>query len=98
MVTHKEVSHGVQWTTKRRAVGTDRSASAAPQAESARGTTTGGRPQVFRRHPVDPVDRRAVEGVAAEVQQPDDVLATAAPVGRERHTAGALAGVPGGVA
>lgn len=98
MGTHMEVSHGVQWTTERRAVGADRPASAASQAASAWGTTTGRRPQVFRRDPVDPVDGRAVEGVAAEVQQPDDMLATSARVGRERHVARALASVPGGVA
>jgi len=97
MDTHREVSHGVQWTTERRAVGTDRPAAAAPQAESARRTTSGGPAQVPRRHSVDPVDRRAVEGAAPQVQQLDHLLATPAAVGRERDAARAMARLPGGV-
>ena len=97
MVTHTEVSHGVQWTTERRAVGTDRPPVAAPRAESARRATSCGQPQVLRRHSVDPVDRRTVEGAAPQVQQPDHVLAPAATVGRGRHIARALARLAGGL-
>ena len=95
MVTHTEVNHGVQWTTERRGMGTDRPAPAAPQAESAGRTTSGGRAQVLRRHPVDPVDRRTVEGAAAPVRQFEHLLAAAAPVGRRRHVARPVARLPG---
>lgn len=97
MVTHMEVSHGVQWTTERRAVGTDCPSSAAPQAESARRSTSGRSAPLLRRHHVDLVDRCTLEGVAAEVRQFDDLLATAASVGRGWHLAGAVAGLSGGV-
>src|SRR2546429_9151137 len=96
MVTHMEVSHGVQWTTERGAVGTDRPASAAPQAESAWRTTSGGSAQVLRRHPVDPLDRCPVEGAAAQVRELDDLLAPTATVGRGRHAARSVARVPRG--
>jgi hypothetical protein len=95
MVTHTEVNHGVQWTVERRAVGTDCPTTAASQAESAWGTPTRGSPQVFRRDPMDLVDRSALEGVAEEVRQLDDVLAASAPVGRKRHVTGAVARLPG---
>ena len=81
MASHREVSHGVQWTIERRAVGKDRPASAAPQTESARRATSGGPAQVLRRHSVDSVDRRTVESTAAHVRQFDHVLEAAAPVG-----------------
>ena len=80
MVSHTKVSHGVQWTTERRAVGTDRPASAASQGPIARRTPSRRSAQVPRRHSLDSVDGRAVEGATAHVRQFEHVLATAAAV------------------
>src|SRR5262245_29004740 len=45
---------------------------------------------LFRRHPLDPVDRRSLERIAGAVRESDDVLAPAAAVGRHRRAPGAV--------
>lgn len=53
------------------------------------------RPALFRRDALDSVDRRSLERTAQAVWQPEYLLETAAAVGSERETPGALAGRTG---
>src|SRR5215470_3991496 len=51
-----------------------------------------GRPAwLFRGHPLDPLDGRAVERTAAAIRERDDLLAPPAAVGGARRARGALA-------
>ena len=76
-------------------VGVDPQASSDPQAHTQRWASLGRRPQVLRRDPLDPVDWRALERVAAPVWECNDLLAAAVAVDEKWGPSGSVACLSG---
>ena len=66
---------------------------AATAAASTGRTTAGGGSSLLGGHPVDSLDRSAVERTAPAIRQPDDLLAAIAQVGARRNITETVAGV-----
>jgi len=80
----------------RRAMGAPQGTSTDLFSEPARRAPPSRRSEVFRRHPLDSVDRGSLERAAPEVWEPDDLLAAPVHLGRGRDAAQPVAGLSRG--
>src|SRR5262245_2123751 len=80
----------------RRAMGAPQGTVTDPSPEPARRAPPSGRSKVFRRYPLDPLDRGTMERAAPTIWESDDLLAAPVHLGRGRDVAGSLARVSRG--
>ena len=80
----------------RRAMGAPQRTSPGPSPEPARRAPPSRRSEVFRRHPLDSVDRGSLERAAPKIWKPHDLLAASFHLGRGWDTAHPVAGLPRG--
>ena len=80
----------------RRAMGAPEGTPTNPPTKSPRRAPASRRSKVFRRHPLDPVDRSSLERASPPIWEPDDLLASLADLGRGGDAAGDVASLPRG--
>jgi len=80
----------------RRAMGAPQGTPTNPSPEPARRAPPSRRSEVFRRHPLDSVDRSSLERAAPKIREPDDVLAASFHLGRGWDAAQPVARLPRG--